>query len=314
MGDARPPVAVLLGPTAVGKTAVAIELCRLLGGEVVSADSRQVYRGFEIGSAAPTAAERAAVPHHLVGFLPPEAAFGAAEFREAAEACLADIMSRGRTPVVVAGTGFYLSTLVLGWSLTGVAADQTVRERLAAETAEALYERLREVDPEAAARLQPGDKKRLVRALEVYEVSGRTLSEHHRVAGSQPVPYCYRLFGLNRGREELYRRIEARVDQMLAAGWPDEVAALLAAGLSGDELAMEGLGYRHLLAVVRDGAPLADAVALTKQDTRRFAKRQLTWFRRLPVEQWLDLADDEPPAATAARLAAVWQAGHQVTS
>jgi len=314
MGDARPPVAVLLGPTAVGKTAVAIELCRRLGGEVVSADSRQVYRGFEIGSAAPTAAERAAVPHHLVGFLPPEAGFGAAEFREAAEACVADINARGRTPVVVAGTGFYLSTLVLGWSLTGVAADETVRERLSAETAATLHQRLVEVDPEAAARLQAGDKKRLVRALEVYELSGRTLSEHHRVAGSQPVPYHYRLFGLSRPREALYRRIEARVDQMLAAGWLDEVSALLAAGLTGVERAMEGLGYRRLLAVVRDGAPFDEVVALTKQDTRRFAKRQLTWFRRLPVEQWLDLADDEPPAETAERIADVWCASHQVTS
>lgn len=307
MSAAKPPVPVFLGPTAVGKTEVALALCEQLGGEVIGADSRQVYRGLELGSAAPTAAERRRVPHHLVGFLEPTAQLTAAEFRDLAEAAIADILARGRTPLVVAGTGFYLSTLVYGWSLTGVAADEAVRRRLEQLGTEALYARLRDVDPAAAGRLAPADRKRVIRALEVFDLTGTTLSEHHRLAGTRPVPYDYHLFGLERGRAELYGRIERRVEDMVARGWPAEVESLQRSGLTGDERALEGLGYRRLLAALRGETTLAEAVALTKQDTRRFAKRQMTWFRKMAEATWIDVSGREA-AEVAEDIAARWRA------
>jgi tRNA dimethylallyltransferase len=305
----RPPVLVLLGPTAVGKTAVAVELGERLDGEVVSADSRQIYRGTEIGSAAPTAEEQARVRHHLVGFLDPRVAYSVAEFRVAAEGAIGDIQARGRTPLVVAGTGLYLRALVEGWSLTGVPADPALRAALEAEadrlgTAH-LHERLAEVDPASAARIAPADRKRIIRALEVWRITGQPLSEHLATAGREPVPYDYHLFGLRREREALNQRIEQRVDAMLAAGWLDEVRALLAAGLTGGEPALEGLGYRHLVAALRGELPLDQAVALTKQDTRRFAKRQMTWFRAMPGIDWLD-ADTLSVALAAETVGEGW--------
>ena len=299
----RPRVLTLLGPTAVGKTAVAIELCQRLNGEVIAADSRQIYRGVTIGSAAPTLDERAAAPHHLVEFLEPTVTWSAAEFRDAAEAAIADVLSRGRQPIVVAGTGFYLSTLVYGWTLTSQPASPAVRARLEAEDSRALHERLATADPESAARLAVPDRKRVIRALEVFELTGTPLSEHHREHGTQPVPYQYELHGLRREREELCDRINQRVAAMLAAGWLDEVHHLVADGLTGDEPAFEGLGYRWLLAHLRGELSLAEATELIRRDTRRFAKRQMTWFRRMDGVTWHDLAPDTSKEAAATAVA-----------
>lgn len=296
------PVLVLLGPTAVGKTAVAVELCRRLGGEVIAADSRQIYRGLTIGSAAPTAAEIAEAPHHLVEFLAPDVVWSAAEFRDAAEAAIADVLARGRQPIVVAGTGFYVSTLVYGWTLTAQPADPALRARLEAEPADVLHARLAEVDPETAARLAPADRKRVVRALEVYELTGQPLSQHHRERGTQPVPYRYELHGLRRDRADLNARIDRRVEAMLAAGWLHEVDQLVADGLTGDEPAFEGLGYRRLLAHRRGELSLAEATELIQRDTRRFAKRQMTWFRGMAGVRWHDLPPEAEPAAVAAAI------------
>ncbi len=307
---ARPRVLVLLGPTAVGKTAVSLALASRLDAEIIGADSRQIYRGVTIGSAAPTAEQLATVPHHLIGFLDPRVTYSVAEFVASAESAAHDILARGRTPLVVAGTGMYLKALVTGWSLTGVPANEAVRARLESELAEvgsaALHRRLAELDPETADRLAPADAKRIVRALEVHEVSGRPLSEHHRESGTRPVPFDYKLVGLRREREALYARIEQRVDAMLADGWLDEVRGLLDAGLTGDEPAFEGLGYRALAAVVRGERELGEVVAGIKQDTRRFAKRQMTWFRALPEVEWLDL-DMLTPGDAAASVAAGWE-------
>lgn len=309
---ARPRVLVLLGPTAVGKTAVALALAERLPAEIISADSRQIYAGLTIGSAAPTAAERALVPHHLVGFLDPRTTYSVAEFVAAAEATIADIASRDRLPLLVAGTGLYLRALVTGWTLTGVPRDPVVRARLEAEAvtagSDALHVRLRGIDPETAARLAPADTKRIVRALEVWEVSGRPLSAHLAVSGTRPVPFDYQLHGLRRPRERLNARIAARLEAMLAAGWLDEVRSLLVAGLAGDEPAFESLGYRALAAVARGELDPDAAQARILIDTRRFAKRQMTWFRALPDVVWHDLDDDEPPATTAERIAEAWAA------
>lgn len=282
----RPPVLCLLGPTAVGKTDVALALAQRLPVEIVGADSRQVYRGLTIGSAAPTPAQLAAVPHHLVGHLDPRQRTSVAEFKPAAEAACAAIHARGKLPLLVAGTGMWLKALLAGWSLTGVAGDEALRREL--EALPDLHARLAAVDPETAARLAPADRKRLVRALEVYTLTGRPLSAQLAEAGQVEVPFEYRLVGLNRPRDVLYQRIDARVEAMLAAGWLDEVRALLDAGVTLDAPAFEGLGYRRLAAVLTDGADLAEAVAATQQDTRRFAKRQLTWFRGLPDVTWVD--------------------------
>lgn len=297
----RPRVICLLGPTAVGKTALAVALGERLGGEVVSADSRQIYRGVSIGSGAPSPEELARVPHHLVGFRDPRAAYSVAEFKAAAESALADIVARGRAPLLVAGTGMWLKALTAGWTLTQVPADPELRARLAGEPAAALHARLAQADPATAARLAPADHKRVVRALEVLTLTGQPLSSHLAQAGSTPVAFDYQLWGLRRARESLCARIEARVDAMLAAGWLDEVRALLAAGLTGGEPALEALGYRHLVAALRGALAFDEAVARTKQDTRRFAKRQMTWFRALPDVSWLDL-DELGVEAAADRL------------
>lgn len=308
MTDARPRVPVLLGPTAVGKTAVALELAERLDAEIVAADSRQIYRGFTIGSAAPTPAEIARAPHHLVGFVDPAAEFTVADYRDRAEAALADILARGRLPLLVAGTGLYLSTLIEGWTLTEVAGDETLRAELEALPTEELVARLRDADPITAARLHPNDRKRLVRALEVWAATGEPLSAHHHRAGTRPVPYRYVLFGLERDRIELYERIERRVEAMIAAGWLAEVRGLLARGVAENHRAMESLGYRRLAAVLRSETTLAEAVALTQRDTRRFAKRQLTWFRRLPGVNWIKMTVEMDSAEAAARIEAIWRA------
>lgn len=298
----RPSVLVLLGPTAVGKTAVAVELCQRLNGEVIAADSRQIYRGVAIGSAAPTAFELARAPHHLVGFLDPDVVWSAAEFRDQAEAIIADVLARGQTPIVVAGTGFYVSTLVYGWTLTAQPADPAVRARLEREPSEVLHARLAAADPETAERLAVADRKRVIRALEVLELTGRPLSEHHRERGTQPVPYDYQLHGLRRDRDDLNARIDRRVEAMLAAGWLHEVDQLVAAGLTGDEPAFEGLGYRRLLAYQRGEASLEETVELIQRDTRRFAKRQMTWFRGMAGVRWHDLAAETAPGEVVAAI------------
>lgn len=312
----RPPVLALLGPTASGKTAVAIELCRLLSGEIIAADSRQVYRGFRIGSAAPTDAELAAAPHHLVGFLDPRRRYSVAEFVASAEHAIAQVSARGLTPIVVAGTGMYLKALVTGWTLADTPPDPEIRAGLMAELeavgSESLHARLAALDPAAAARISPRDAKRIVRALEVCQVTGRPLSEVHAQRGRRAVPFDYRLFALVRPREELYARIDARVHAQLTAGWLDEVRALLAAGLDGHEPAMESLGYRRLVAHLRGEISLEEAICLIQRDTRRFAKRQMTWWRSFDEVDWIHVEADEAPSAIAARIAERWTAWYAV--
>lgn len=303
----RPRVLALMGATAVGKTAVACALCERLGGEIVAADSRQVYRGLAIGSAAPTPEELARAPHHLVQCVDPGEPYTVAEFVPDAERLLAGIAARGRVPVLVVGTGMWLRALVEGWTLAEVPADPALRASLESLPGDELHARLAAVDPAAAERLCPADRKRLIRALEVFEQTGQPLSARHAAAGRRPVPFEYQLFGLRRPREQLYQRIEARIDAMLAAGWLDEVRGLLASGLTGAELSFEGLGYRQLAAHLRGELALAEAVDDIKRQTRRFAKRQMTWFRRFAGALWYDWDHDEPPAAVATTLAAWWR-------
>lgn len=277
------PLLAIVGPTAVGKTALSLHLTRLFGGEIVSADSRQVYRWMDIGTAKPTPAERAVVPHHLIDVVDPDEEFSLALYQDMATAAIADIAARGKSPLLVGGTGQYLAAVLQGWQLPRVAPRPDIRaalERQAAELgAEALYERLKAVDPVAAANILPGNVRRIIRALEVYEATGKPISEQRSV---QPPPYRITTIWLTLPAPVLYARIDARVDAMMAAGLLDEVRGLLERGYHWDMPSMSGLGYREFRPYFEGRATLEEAVARLKYDTHAFARRQPAWFRRLP--------------------------------
>ncbi len=277
------PLLAIVGPTAVGKTALSLHLARVFNGEIVSADSRQVYRWMDIGTAKPTPAERAAVPHHLIDVVDPDEEFSLALYQDMATAAIADIAARGKSPLLVGGTGQYLAAVLQGWQLPRVAPRPDIRaalERQAAELgAEALYERLKAVDPVAAASILPGNVRRIIRALEVYEATGKPISKQRSV---QPPPYRITTIWLTLPTSVLYARIDARVDAMMAAGLLDEVRRLLERGYHWDLPSMSGLGYREFRPYFEGRATLEEAVARLKYDTHAFARRQPAWFRRLP--------------------------------
>lgn len=294
MNTEAPPLVVIVGPTAVGKTAVAVELALRLNGEVVTADSMQVYRGMDIGTAKPTVAERRGVPHHLIDVVSPDETFNAARYRDLAQAAIADIHRRGRLPIVSGGTGLYIRALLEEFQLPAPGAHPEVRTRLESDAERLgrvrLHERLAAVDPPTAARLHPNDVRRVVRALEVYEVTGIPLSEHLAAARERLPRYFTVSVGLTRPREELYRRIEERVDQQLASGLVDEVRSLLAR-YTLNQTARQALGYKEIIAYLEGETTLAEAVERLKRETRRYAKRQYTWFRRDPHIVWFDLSE-----------------------
>jgi tRNA dimethylallyltransferase len=282
MGNNHPPLIAIIGPTAVGKTAHAIALANEIGGEVVSADSRQVYRHMDIGTAKPTPEERAAAPHHLIDIADPDDDFSLAVYQELAYAAIADITTRVRVPLLVGGTGQYLAAVLEGWQIPRVPPQPELRAALEAEAAthgaEALHARLARVDPAAAAALAPANVRRVVRALEVYEVSGRPISEQQ---GREPPPYAVELRWLALPRAELYARIDTRVDAMMAAGLLGEVRGLLERGYAWELPAMSSLGYIQFRPHLEGSAPLEECVQRLKFDTHAFARRQDTWFRRL---------------------------------
>ena len=291
-------ILVLLGPTAVGKTAVSISLATRLDAEIVSADSIQVYRGLDIGSAKPSLEERQGIRHHLLDIADvSEAKFSVAEFRHLADQCIADITARHRLPLVVGGTGLYVNALTYPLQFTSVPGDEAIRALLQAEEREkpgSLYHRLQEIDPATANRLHPNDSKRIVRALEVYEASGRTLSSYgddfSNKSQEQP-PYRAVIVGLTMRREALYARIKQRVDEMMRIGLLDETRSLYDAGYADTLPAMQGLGYRQLLRHLKEETTLEEAVEEIKRETRRFAKRQFTWFKRDKRIRWFDVEE-----------------------
>lgn len=297
----------VVGPTASGKTALAIRLAELAGGEIVSIDSQQVYRGMDVGTAKATAEERARVPHRLLDVVAPDEPMTAARFVELADAAIADAAARGRPVVLAGGTGLYYRALCYGL-FAGPPADAAVRARLEAESTEALRARLEEVDPAAAARIDRRDRVRMIRALEVHELTGVPISEHQAAHDHRRVPLRYEVrgIGLAPPREELVRRIDARVDAMLAAGLVDEVRGLEAAGYPCTLRAMQAIGYREICAHLRGELTLAEAAERIKQATRRYARRQLAWFRGEPTVSWFRSAGD--PALDASALVA-WLRG-----
>lgn len=285
-------IVCVVGPTASGKTALGVALALEHDGEVVSADSMQLYRHMDVGTAKPTAEEMRGVPHHMLDVAGPEENYSVARYAEEATRCVEDILSRGKLPLVVGGTGLYVDALVSGRDFAPPAGDPGCRKRLEAEAQEQggafLLERLRECDPESAARLHVNDTRRIIRALEVWHATGRTITEHNEETRRQPPRYDALMIGLDfRSRAELYARIDARVDRMLAGGLYEEVAGLLAAGIPRDCTAMQAIGYKELAGAVDGGLSAAEAADRIKLESRRYAKRQLTWFRRNPKIRWI---------------------------
>jgi tRNA dimethylallyltransferase len=297
------PLVAIVGPTAVGKTALAVRLAEVVGGEIVSADSRQVYRGMDLGTAKATAAERSRVPHHLVDVVDPDASLSLAQFQEMAYAAIDDILDRGLVPFLVGGTGQYLMAVVEGWQIPRVLPDEELRSTLYAqaekEGAQALHARLRDLDPAAAERIDPRNVRRVVRALEVCLLTGRPISQQQ---GKSPPPYRILLVGLTLPRSELYDRIDERVERMIEAGLEEEVEGLLKAGYGFDLPAMSGVGYGQFASRLGEGgeATLEDVARRIKRATRRFVRQQATWFRQDdPRIHWFDASADpfEPALA-----------------
>ena len=285
-------ILVIVGPTASGKTRMAVELAKAHNGEVVSADSMQIYRRMDIGTAKPTAEEMDGVPHHMIDVADPEEDFSVARYVELASACVDDILARGKLPIVAGGTGLYVDSLLSGRTFAAFSPESALRKELEEELAErggeAMLEELSRVDPEAAARLHPNDHKRIVRALEVYRSTGKTISEHNRETRALPPRYEALTIGLNfQDRADLWARIDARVDQMAADGLEREVRELLSSGLSPRCTAMQAIGYKEFVAAVEGDMTWREAEELVKLRSRQYAKRQLTWFRRNPEVHWL---------------------------
>lgn len=295
-------VLAVVGPTASGKTALALELAERLDTEIISADSMQVYRGMEIGTAAPTADELRRVKHHFVGFLDPDAHFSAGEFQRRARPVVAELNARGKVAVVAGGAGLYVRALLEGL-FPGPPKDDAARRRLHRQAREegvaALYARLLATDPDYARVIHHNDLRRIVRALEVFEVTGRPLSTFHAEhrAGLEPLGAVQ--VAIDRPRPELYARIDERVDRMLDAGFVDEVRRLLDAGYGEHINRIRSLGYREFTAFIEGRQTYEQAREAMKQNTRRFAKRQLTWFRGETAIQWFQAAPDRSLAALA---------------
>lgn len=308
------PLLVLVGPTAVGKTALSVAVARRIGAEIISGDSMQVYRQMDIGTAKITTAEMEGVPHHLIDIKWPNEPFSVAEFQQRVDGLVQQIHSRGRLPMLVGGTGLYVRAVTQAYTFTEMEPDLNLREQLRQEEAERgtgyLHRRLAAVDPASAQKLHPNDTFRLVRALEVFELTGVPISQSQTAAAAEP-RYDDLLIGLTLDRELLYRRIDQRVDAMFAAGWLQEVEGLLQR-YGPHPRAMEALGYRELVLYLRGIITWAEATELIKRNTRRFAKRQFTWFRRDERIRWLDVT--EPAARNQAVAEIVKQAEAKWTS
>ncbi|HXY62307.1 MAG TPA: tRNA (adenosine(37)-N6)-dimethylallyltransferase MiaA [Nitrospirota bacterium] len=286
------PILILAGPTAVGKTDVSLLLGRKLCAEIVSADSMQIYRGMDIGTAKPTPEERRLVYHHMIDIVEPNQPYSVGDYLRDARTAIGGIIATGGMPLVVGGTGLYIRALMRGL-FHGPSADIELRERLLQREAETepgvLYADLVKVDPEAAIKIHPNDLRRTIRALEVYYLRDRKLSAFQRDHAFQDKQYRFRLLFLVRSRGELYPRIEKRVDRMLDQGLEAEVKTLFDRGYGPELISMQGLGYKHFLAHFLGRTSREEAVALLKRDTKRYAKRQFTWFRREPDATWVDI-------------------------
>ena len=291
----KKPLLILTGPTAVGKTRLSIKLAKAVNGEIISADSMQVYRYMDIGSAKIKPEETEGVPHHLIDVLDPEEEFNVVTFQKMCKKCMEEIYGRGHVPILTGGTGFYIQSVLYDIDFTENAEDTTIRDRLEKEAeekgAEYLHGKLREVDPDSAEAIHANNIKRVIRALEFYEQTGEKISLHNETERQKESAYTSCYFVLNDDREKLYERIDRRVDEMLAEGLVAEVEALKKRGCTRKLVSMQGLGYKEILAYLDGEYSLEEAVYRIKRDTRHFAKRQITWFKREKEVIWINKPD-----------------------
>ena len=288
----KKPIVVLTGPTAVGKTELSIQLAKVIGGEIISADSMQVYKHMDVGSAKITPEEIDGVRHYLVDELEPFDEFHVVKFQEYAKKYLNEIYAHGKIPIIAGGTGFYIQALLNDIDFTEQESDSAYRKELEALAEEHgnqyLHDRLKEVDPESAEAIHPNNRKRVIRALEFYQETGRKISEHNAKEQMRTSPYNFAYFVLNDERSHLYKRIDARVDKMIEDGLEAEVRRLKEMGCTKDMVAMQGIGYKEMLSYLDGSYSLEEAVYIIKRETRHFAKRQITWFKRERDVIWLN--------------------------
>lgn len=286
------PMIILTGPTAVGKTALSIELAKRINGAVISADSMQVYKHMDIGSAKILPEEMQGIPHYMIDELEPEEEFHVVRFVEMAKKYLAEIYAAGKIPIIAGGTGFYIQALLYDIDFTDQESDEAFRSRLETlakeQGREKLHEMLREVDPASAEAIHANNIKRVIRALEFYHLTGKRISEHNEQERQKSSPYNFAYFVLTDDRAKLYERIDKRVDHMIEQGLVDEVQKLKEMGCHRDMVAMQGLGYKEILAYLDGELTLEEAVYIIKRETRHFAKRQLTWFKREREVFWVE--------------------------
>ena len=292
-----PQIITIAGPTASGKTALSILLAKEMDGEIVSCDSMQVYKDMDIGTAKPTLEEQAGIPHHMLSVAEPWEDFSVSRYCAMADPIVEDILRRGKSPIIVGGTGLYMDALIRGNAFApcpSTGRREELEALAASQGIEAVIERLQKADPESAARLHPSDQKRIIRAMEVYLETGMTITEHNRKTQEIPPKYHPIRFALtDRQRQTLYDRIDRRVDTMVEAGLIEEIQGLLARGIPEKCTAMQAIGYKEFVAALHGACSLEEAAGQVKQSSRRYAKRQLTWFRRNPENIWLIREDGQ---------------------
>jgi len=291
----KPKVLVVVGPTASGKTALGVALAKKLDGEIISADSMQIYKYMNIGTAKVTLEEMQGVPHHLVDCVSPDEEFSVAKYKTTALVAIEVILSKGKLPIIIGGTGLYINSLSLPWDFQKKDSDEIIRWRLTAEAEvlgkEALYERLKSVDPVTAEIVHPNNLNRIIRALEIYELTGKPKSYFDEETKKQDVPYEYIILGLDWDRETLYHRINRRVDLMIEEGLVDETKMLIERGYDWNLTALKAIGYKELRPYLEGETSLAEAVTILKRDSRHYAKRQMTWFRKDERIRWLKMSE-----------------------
>lgn len=288
-------VIVIVGPTAVGKTKFGIELAKRIKGEIISADSMQVYRYMDIGTAKPTIEEMEGIKHYMIDIVDPTEEFNVARYKEMALTCIKEVIDRGKIPIMVGGTGLYINSVVDNVEFSEIVTDWEYRNQLQkraqAEGTLALYQELQKVDEKAANKIHPNDLRRIIRALEVYKLTGKPISYHQEVSKQKPSSYDFLMIGLSMDRKKLYERINKRVDQMISQGLVEEVKKLLDMGVTMEHTSMQGLGYKEIMAYLEGDKSLEEAIETIKRDSRRYAKRQLTWFRRDERIYWIDVEE-----------------------
>lgn len=289
--DILDKVIVIAGPTASGKTDLAIELAQSVGGEIISADSMQIYKEMSIGTAKPTSQEMSGIPHHIIDIVNPDEEFSVAQFQSLANKCICEILKRGKVPIVAGGTGLYINSLIYNIIFSEIATDWEYRDKLQRfadeKGAEALHDMLRKIDEKSADAIHPNNVKRVIRALEVYETTGKPISEHQAESRKKPSVYDFKVFGIFTERDILCKRIDDRVDRMMEMGLYEEVDGILKKGYAPSLVSLQGIGYKEIISAIAGECKLKEAIEMIKIGTRQLAKKQMTWFNKTEGLNWM---------------------------